>query len=154
MVRGPRKKILIFTIPNDGHLNILRRVIRDHHDSHTFGLVMVDQKNTPPDLSAIAAQVFTPGRTESFVNTPASQVFARVAGVLDECLAITCEFEPDLILHDFCALEGYFTGHMLDVRRWSSIPGMIGPLTDRRFLERSLASAANQNAIAAIWDTH
>jgi UDP-glucoronosyl and UDP-glucosyl transferase len=154
MVRGPRKKILIFTIPNDGHLNILRRVIRDHKGSHTFGVVLVDQKNTPPDLSDIAAQVFTPGRTDSFVNTPASQVFARVVGALDECLAITCEFEPDLILYDFCALEGHFIGDMLGVRRWTSIPGMIGPLTDRRFLERSLASIPNQNAIAALWDTH
>lgn len=154
MVRGPKRKILIFTIPNDGHLNILRRVIRDNHGSHTFGLVLVDQKNTPPDLSDVAAQVFTPRRTESFVNTPASQVFARVAEVLEECLAIARDFEPDLILYDFCALEGHFIGQMLGVRRWSSIPGMIGPLTDRGFLDSSLASAANQDAIAAMWDTH
>jgi UDP:flavonoid glycosyltransferase YjiC (YdhE family) len=154
MIRGPGKKILIFTIPNDGHLNILRRVIRDHYGAHTFGLVLVDQKNTPPDLSDIAAQVFTPRRTESFVNTPASQVFARVTDVLDDCVAIACEFEPDLVLYDFCALEGHFTGQLLGLRRWSSIPGMIGPLTDRNYLESSLASVTNQNAIAAMWDAH
>jgi UDP:flavonoid glycosyltransferase YjiC (YdhE family) len=154
MVRGSRKKILIFTIPNAGHLNILRRLIRDHHRSHTFGLVLVDQKNTPPDLSDVAAEVFTPKRTESYVNTPASRVFTRVADTLDECLAFACDFKPDLILYDFCALEGHFVGRLLGVRHWSSIPGMVGPLTNREYLRRSLASVANQNAIAAIRDAH
>src|SRR5262245_34882818 len=154
MVRGSRKKILIFTIPNDGHLNILRRLIRDQNGSHTFGLVLVDQKNTPPDLSDVAAEVFTPKRTESYVNTPASHVFTRVADVLDECLTIASEFGPDLILYDFCALEGHFTGRLLGVPHWSSIPGMVGPLTDEDYLRRSLASVANQNAVAAIRDNH
>jgi hypothetical protein len=154
MVRGSRRKILIFTIPNDGHLNILRRLIRDHHRTHTFGLVLVDQKNTPPDLSNVAAQVFTPKRAESYVNTPASAVFTRVADVLDECLAIACDFQPDLILYDFCALEGHFAGRLLGVRHWSSVPGLVGPLTNRDYLRRSLASVANQNAIAALWDSH
>jgi UDP:flavonoid glycosyltransferase YjiC (YdhE family) len=154
MVRGSRRKILIFTIPNDGHLNILRRLIRDHHRAHTFGLVLVDQKNTPPDLSNVAAQVFTPKRAESYVNTPASAVFTRVADVLDECLAIACDFQPDLILYDFCALEGHFAGQLLGFRHWSSIPGLVGPLTNRDYLRRSLASAANQDAIAALWDDH
>jgi hypothetical protein len=154
MVRGSRRKILIFTIPNDGHLNILRRLIRDHYGSHTFGLVLVDQKNTPPDLSNVAAQIFSPKRTESYVNTPASAVFTRVADVLDECLAIACDFQPDLILYDFCALEGHFAGQLLGVRHWSSIPGLVGPMTNRDYLGRSLASAANQDAIATLWDDH
>jgi MGT family glycosyltransferase len=154
MVRGSRKNILIFTIPNDGHLNILRRLIRDHHGSHTFGLVLVDQKNTPPDLSNVAAQIFTPKRAESYVNTPASAVFTRVADVLDECLAIAGDFQPDLILYDFCALEGHFAGRLLGVPHWSSIPGLVGPMTNRDYLGRSLASATNQDAIAALWDDH
>ena len=154
MLRGSSKKILIFTIPNDGHLNILRRLIRDHRRSHTFGVVLVDHKNTPPDLSDIEAEIFTPKRTESYVNTPASHVFTRVADVLDECLAFTCEFKPDLILYDFCALEGHFTGRLLGIRHWASIPGMVGPLTNRDYLRRSLGSVANQDAIAAIWDAH
>jgi UDP:flavonoid glycosyltransferase YjiC (YdhE family) len=154
MVRGSRNKILIFTIPNDGHLNTLRRLIRDYHRSHTFGLVLVDHKNTPPDLSDVAAEVFTPKRAESFVNTPASAVFTRVAHVLDECLAFACEFQPDLILYDFCALEGHFAGQVLGVRHWSSIAGLVGPLTNHEYLRRSLDSIANQDAIAAMWDYH
>ena len=43
---------------------------------------------------------------------------------------------------------------MLGVRRWSSIPGLIGPLTDRGYLAGSLASTANQNAIAAIYERY
>lgn len=154
MVRGSRKKILIFTIPNDGHLNILRRVIRDNQDAHTFGLVLVDQKNTTPDLSDVPAEIFAPRRVASFVNTPASRVFGRVADMLGECLDIARDFEPDLILYDFCALEGHFTGQLLGVPSWSSIPGMIGPVHDRAYLDSCVASTVNQNAIRAMWDTH
>ena len=46
--------------------------------------------------------------------------------MLDECLAIAREFKPDLILYDFCALEGHFAGRILgvpplvlDPRHWS-----------------------------------
>jgi hypothetical protein len=54
MLPRRRKRILIFTIPNDGHLNILRRVIRDARDTHDFGLVLVVQKNGPADLRDVA----------------------------------------------------------------------------------------------------
>ncbi len=154
MMRRPGKRILIFTIPNDGHWNILRRFIREHNRSHDFGVVLVDQKNTAADVDDVAAEVFVPHRTRSFVNTPASRVFARVAELFGDCLAIAGQWEPDLILYDFCALEGHFTAQRLGIRRWSSIPGMVGPLTDRGYLESSLASAANQDAIAAMWDEH
>jgi UDP:flavonoid glycosyltransferase YjiC (YdhE family) len=157
MVRGPRKKILIFTIPNDGHLNILRRVIRDYSDSYSFGLVLVDQKNTPPDLGDLAdlgVPTFTPRRTRGFVNTPASRVFVRVAELLDECLDLARRFDPDLVLYDFCALEGYFVGQILDIRSWSSIPGLVGPLTEHGYLVESLTGEANQRAIATIRDRY
>jgi hypothetical protein len=154
MVSGSRKKILIFTIPNDGHLNILKRVIRDNHTAHAFGLVLVDQKNTPPDLSDVRAPVFAPRRNRAFVNTPASHVFERVAAVLDESLRIAREFDPDLILYDFCALEGHFVGRILGVPTWSSIPGLIGPLADHNYLSGSLASDANQAALATIYERY
>ncbi len=154
MMSGSRKKILIFTIPNDGHLNILKRVIRDNHTAHSFGLVLVDQKNTPPDLSDVRVPVFTPRRVQEFVNTPASRVLERVAAVLDESLHIAREFDPDLILYDFCALEGHFVGQILGVRSWSSIPGLIGPLTDDGYLAGSLASTANQNALRTIHERY
>ena len=154
MVSVPRKKILIFTIPNDGHFNILKRVIREYHQSHTFAVVVVDQKNTPPELGDVSAPVLTPLRSQSFVNTPASAVFVRAAEVLDECLDIARDFDPDLILYDFCAVEGHLVGQILGVPSWSSIPGLIGPLTERGYLDDSLGSAVNQSAISALRDRH
>jgi hypothetical protein len=88
------------------------------------------------------------------VNTPASHVFERVAAVLEESLHIAREFDPDLILYDFCALEGHFVGQILGVRSWSSIPGLIGPLSDDGYLAASLASDANQKAIRTIRERH
>jgi UDP:flavonoid glycosyltransferase YjiC (YdhE family) len=154
MVYGQRKKILIFTIPNDGHLNILKRVIREYHQTHTFTVILVDQKNTPADLSDVSARVITPRRARGYVNTPASRVFVRVADLLEECLDIAKGFDPDLILYDFCALEGHFVGEILGIRSWSSIPGLIGPLTDHAYLAGSVGSGENQRALGSILDRY
>lgn len=146
----PGRKIMIFTIPNDGHLNILKRLVRDYRDSHAFSLVLVDRHGTEPDLTGVTVPVSVLERSAAFLNTPASQVFTRVYGLLDECLAITRTFDPDLILYDFCALEGAFVAQILDRPRWCSVPGLMGPLTDRAYLARSLSSQANQDSIASI----
>lgn len=145
-----KTKILIFTIPNDGHLNVLKRVVRKYRSSYDFRLLLVDQQNISPDLSSLTDPVFTLKRSQSFVNTPASRVFHRVHELLDECLEITREFGPDLIIHDFCALEGRFTAEILGIPYWCSIPGLMGPLTDTDYLVESLRSTSNQDAINAI----
>lgn len=146
-----KTKILIFTIPNDGHLNVLKRMVRRYRSSYDFRLLLVDQQNIPPDLSGLADHhVFTLRRSQSFVNTPASQVFHRVYEHLDECLEITTDFAPDLIIYDFWALEGHFTAKILGVPYWCSIPGLMGPLTDTGYRAASLRSTTNQDAIEAI----
>lgn len=145
-----KTKILIFTIPNDGHLNILKRMVRKYRSAYDFRLIIIDQQNTPPDLGGLTEQVVTPERSRHFVNTPASRVFQRVYELLDECLAAAREFDPDLIIYDFCALEGHFTAQILGTPYWCSIPGLVGPLTETGYLAESLGSASNQDAIKAI----
>jgi UDP:flavonoid glycosyltransferase YjiC (YdhE family) len=149
-IPGDKRRILIFTIPNDGHLNILKRMIREYRDAYEFHLVLVDRSNTPPDLADLGVPVVTPQASRNFTNTPAGQVFARVLDLLDECVAVARAFEPDLILYDFCAVEGHFVSQALGIRSWCSIPGLIGPLVDHDYLARSLASPANRDALAAI----
>lgn len=141
---------MIFTIPNDGHLNILRRMVRDYRGAYEFQFVLVDRNNTSPDLADSGVAVVRPSASTGLRNTPAGQVFARVLAQLDECLAAARSFEPDLIVYDFCAVEGYFVGQVLGVRTWCSIPGLVGPQTDRDYLARSLATPENRNALAAI----
>jgi hypothetical protein len=145
-----KSRIMIFTIPNDGHLNILKRMIRQYRSSYDFQLVLVDRQNTPPHLGDLTEPVFTLKRSRHFMNTPASRVFQRVHELLDECLDLASAFDPDLIIYDFCALEGYFTARILGIRCWCSIPGLMGPLIDRAYLAESLSSTANQDAIRSI----
>lgn len=146
----PKKRILIFTIPNDGHFNILNRLIRDHRSSCDFRLVFTDQRNAPPPLAAAAAPVDIPAAVAGFVNTPASRVFERVAALLPECLRICHAYDPHLVLYDFCALEGHFVGRLSGIPYWCSIPGMVGPFAHQSYLTENLLSTTNQRAITAI----
>ncbi|MEV7225586.1 nucleotide disphospho-sugar-binding domain-containing protein [Polymorphospora sp. NPDC051019] len=140
------KRIMVFTIPNDGHLNILKRMIRAYRAEHTFRLVLVDRQTTAPDLGDLAGLTDTLDGSRHFVNTPASGVLNRVCELLDESLAITRDFGPDLVVHDFCALEGHFAARLAGVPYWASVPGLIGPMTDRRHLADCLSSPTNRAA--------
>jgi hypothetical protein len=148
--RGDRKRILIFAIPNDGHLNIIKGLVREYRHAYQFQLVLVDRSETSPDLSDLKASVVVPRALDYFTNTQAGRVFSRVHDQLDECLATARAFRPDLIIYDFCAVEGYFVGRILGIRTWSSIPGLMGPLLDRDYLDQSLSTPANRDALAAI----
>jgi UDP:flavonoid glycosyltransferase YjiC (YdhE family) len=123
-------------------------------DEFEFRLILVDRTNTPPDLTDVGVPVVTPVACGGFTNTPAGEVFARASALLDECVALARVFEPDLVLYDFCAVEGYFVGQVLGIRSWCSIPGLIGPLVDRRYLARCLSTDANRDALAAIRDRY
>ncbi|WP_203921554.1 glycosyltransferase [Rugosimonospora africana] len=124
--------------------------MREYRDSHAFSIVLVDRHNSEPNLADVAVPVFVLERSAGFMNTPASQVFQRVYGLLGECLDIAREFDPDLVLYDFCALEGAFVAQILNRPRWCSVPGLMGPLTDRGYLTDAVSSEANQDAIASI----
>src|SRR5262245_9601195 len=106
-------------------------MVTQYRDEYEFRLILVDLTNTPPDLTDVGVPVATPVACGSFTNTPAGEVFARASALLDECVALARVFEPDLVLYDFCAVEGYFVGQVLGVRSWCSIPGLIGPIVDR-----------------------
>jgi UDP-glucoronosyl and UDP-glucosyl transferase len=145
-----RKRILIFTIPNEGHLNILNRLVREYRSTCDFQIVFTDQRTRPPDLGSLAGPVEIPPAVEDFVNTPASAVFARVSRLLPDCLRIARKFDPTLVLYDFCALEGQFVGRLTGIPYWCSIPGMMGPFTHQAYRDQLLLSATNQHAMAEI----
>jgi UDP:flavonoid glycosyltransferase YjiC (YdhE family) len=146
----PRKRILVFTIPNDGHLNILNRMIREHRASCDFQIVFTDQRNSAPDLRSLAGGVEIPPAVREFTNTPASRVFERVSRLLPDCLRIARKYDPALVLYDFSALEGHFVGRLVGIPYWCSIPGMVGPFTHQAYRAEALLSPPNQRAIADI----
>lgn len=150
----PGERIMIFTIPNEGHFNILKRLIRHYGDRHSFAVTLVDRHNSAPEVAGLPARVHTLDASSRYVNTPAARVFARAADLLDECLRVSGEFQPDLILYDLCAIEGRLTADVLGVPSWCSIAGLIGPLMDTKYLAASVYSAENQQALRSIRRRH
>jgi hypothetical protein len=144
------KRIMVVTIPNEGHLNILTKMIRGYRDRHTFAVTLVDRHHSAPNVADLPVPVRTLTGAGRFRNTPASQVFQRVRDLLGECVEAAAAFRPDLILYDFCALEGRLAADVLGVPSWCSIPGLLGPLVDRQYLAASLSSPENRDALATI----
>ncbi|MFY1635056.1 glycosyltransferase [Solwaraspora sp. WMMB335] len=142
-----RRRVLVFTIPNEGHLNILKRLIRAHRAEHTFRLVLVDRQTVGPRLGDLAGLAVGVRGSGQFLNTPADRVFERAYRLLDECLAAARAFGPDLVLYDFCAVEGHLVARLLGVPGWSSVPGLVGSLVDTGYLRSCLTAPANAAAI-------
>ena len=71
----------------------------------------------------------------------------RACELLDDCITITKDFGPDLIIYDCFSLEGYFVGKLLNIPYWNSISTMIGPLCNLDYLEERFLDPVNQNAI-------
>ncbi|ROO63298.1 UDP:flavonoid glycosyltransferase YjiC (YdhE family) [Micromonospora sp. Llam0] len=145
-----RRRVLVFSIPNEGHLNILKRLIRRHRAEDSFRLVLVDRQTTAPRLGDLAGStVAVPGCRE-FRNTPADRVFDRAYRLFGECLAVARAYRPDLVLYDFCAIEGALVARRLGVPAWCSVPGLVGPMTDAGYLRRCLTAPANTAALDAL----
>ncbi|MFV2084204.1 glycosyltransferase [Micromonospora sp. LOL_021] len=146
----PRRRVLVFSIPNEGHLNILKRLIRRHRAEDSFRLVLVDRQTTAPRLGDLAGStVAVPGCRE-FRNTPADRVFDRAYRLFGECLAVAHAYRPDLVLYDFAAIEGALVARRLGVPAWCSVPGLVGPMTDAGYLRRCLTASANTAALDAL----
>ncbi|MDG4762692.1 glycosyltransferase [Solwaraspora sp. WMMD406] len=142
-----RRRVLVVSIPNEGHLNILKRLVRAHRAEHSFRIVLVDRQTTVPRLGDLAGLTVSVPGCRDFVNTPADRVFDRAYRLFDECLTAARGFDPDLVLYDFCAVEGHLVARYLGVPAWSSIPGLVGPLVDTDYLLRCVRSATNMAAI-------
>jgi hypothetical protein len=144
------KRIMVFTIPNEGHFNILKRMIRRYRDQHRFAVTLVDRHASAPIVADLPAPVRTLHGSGRYLNTPASRVFARVRDLLGECVRAAAAFRPDLVVYDFCALEGRLVADLLGVPAWCSIPGLVGPLLDTGYLVACRSSPENRDALATI----
>ncbi len=145
-----KKKILIYSLPNAGHFNILKMMTNQYYKKYTFSIVIIDRQNTPPNLSGIKVPVIFLKGSRKFKNTQTSAIFTRVNALLGECLAVAEKFKPDLIIYDFPAIEGYFVAKILDIHYWCSIPGMIGPFIHHKYLKRTFSSKKNIEALKQI----
>ena len=148
MTRKPR--ILVFSIPNDGHLNILRKMVYEYGSNYDFELILIDRKNSAPNLKDLNIPFHSLKSSKRFINTSADKVFGRAAALIPECLEIANVFKPDLIIYDFPAIEGNIIGKILNIPYWCSIPGMMGPFVHQNYLAKCLSSLTNTRALNKI----
>jgi len=144
------KKILIFSYPGAGHLNILKEFIKQFSSTYKIQLVITGWKNIPPDLDNLKTPPIILAKSTLKETDPALWTFPRVYELLNDCLQITKKFKPDLIIYDYFSLEGYFVGTLLKIPYWCSISALVGPFNNQKYLANRLSSSINKNAIQKI----
>ena len=145
-----KKKILIFSPPFGGHLYILKELILKNKSKYNFKLVITGWKNIQPDLGNLKNLTTILAKSNLKETDPCLWTFKRVYELLDDVLSITKKFEPDLIIYDFFSIEGYFAGKILNIPYWSSIPALIGPSENQKYLKSKLSAKTNQKFIKKI----
>lgn len=145
------KKILIFCSPFDGHTTILKEFINQYQASFELQLVITGWKNIEPSIEGVSIPVIKLGASKLEETDPAIWTFPRVNELIEECIKITKNFNPDLIIYDFFSLEGYFVGQLLGIPHWSSIPAMIGPYDKQEYLRDKLSEDINVKSMQKIY---
>ncbi|HEU0051245.1 MAG TPA: hypothetical protein VFQ60_04300, partial [Patescibacteria group bacterium] len=149
-----KKKILIYTVPFSGHLNVLQEAIKKWGSEFDVRLVITGWRNIPADLTHKKIDTVFLEKSELKETDPALWTFPRIADLFSDSLRIAEDFSPDLILYDFFSLEGYFVGKKLNIPYWCSIPAMIGPFLSKDYLSKKLQNAGNKKAIERIKKEH
>lgn len=147
----PKKRIVIFSPPFSGHLNILKEFIKDHKKEFEFRLIITGWKNIKPDLTDVDPETVKMIEKSQLSETdPSLWTFPRTSELLGECLDAVREFQPDLIIYDFFSLEGNLAGRLLDIPYWCSIPAMIGPFDNQGYRDKKFDDPVNQKALDEI----
>ncbi|CAF2528501.1 unnamed protein product [Rotaria sp. Silwood2] len=144
------KKILLFSPPFNGHLNVLRDLILKYENYFNFHLIITGWKNTQPDLKGINIQSSIVAYSDLYETDPAIWTLPRIVDLIDGCLDIAKQFKPDLIIYDFFSLEGNFVGKILKIPYYCSIPALLGPFTHQEYLKRKLLLPINIKAITCL----
>lgn len=139
-------KFLVFIPPFHGHANVLLAMARQHPEID-FEFIITGWSNILPNFGIHATLV----DAELLDQTdPALWTLPRVVETLGECLRLTEESKPDVILYDFFSLEGRLVANALKIPAWCSIPAFLGPADDRRYIDAKLARPKNRECLRQI----
>ncbi len=145
-----KKRILVFCVPFSGHVNVLKEMMKRYAHTFQFKLVVTGWTNVSFPLSDFLGDYEIIAKEKLSETDPCFWTFPRVFAQLDSCLSICDSFKPDLIIYDFFSLEGFFVGRLRNISYWCSIPAMIGPFDDQKYVQEKLSKQINQSAISAI----
>ncbi len=136
------KRVLVFSAPFSGHLNVLKDFIAQYRERFEFKLVVTGWRNIPAQVDGAGCESVVLAEQDLLETDPIAWTADRVRALLPDCRRIAEEFRPDLIIYDFFSVEGREVGRSLGVPYWCSVPAMIGPFdgAGRRYLaERGIA---------------
>ena len=145
-----RKRILVFSPPFSGHLNVLKSFIRHCQGIYDIKLIITGWSNIPADLSSITADVISLNDIPLQETDPALWTFQRVLNLAERCLAIARDFKPDILIYDFFSLEAVLVGETFGMPYWSSIPALPGPFVYKEYLKEKLAQPVVHDALNAL----
>ncbi len=146
-----KKKVLVFSPPFDGHLNIIKEFIKDNNKYFDFQIVITGWKNVVPDLTGIDRKIVKIiDKFDLHETDPALWTFPRVNDLLEKCVETAKAFKPDLIIYDFFSLEGNLVGRILNIPYWCSIPAMIGPFLNADYRDKKYDEKVNMEALENI----
>ena len=144
------QKVLVFCPPFSGHFNVIKDLIASSTADVEWKVVITGWTNVDIDLDDIATNAIVLARSPLNETDPSLWTFPRVAELLEHCLNVAADFQPDLIIYDFFSLEGKFVGDLMNIPSWSSIPAFIGSFTDKSYLSKKLESENNTRAIETL----
>lgn len=147
----PPQKILVFCPPFDGHLNVIKRLTGSDKCHFQWKIVITGWTNVPVETANYGCDIAMLAKSALAETDPALWTLPRAAELLEACIDIAREYQPDLIFYDFFSIEGSLVGQLLDIPAWSSIPAFMGRFEDLDYLTKKLSSKDN---IAAMRDLH
>jgi len=140
-------KILIYSPPFKGHLNVLKQLI-EKHEEYEFKLIITTWNNLLVDGEINLA------KSELKETDPCLWTFSRVYELMNDSISIAKEYKPDLIIYDFFSLEGKFTADILKLPSWCSIPALLGPNDKQEYIAQKLSNKINVEFIKKITDKY
>ncbi|MGV9001358.1 MAG: glycosyltransferase [Candidatus Saccharimonadaceae bacterium] len=144
------QKILVFCPPFSGHFNVLRELIAAQPNQFDWKLVITGWSNISLDLGSLADITTVLAQSPLNEIDPALWTLPRAAELLDQCLDIASDFQPDLIIYDFFSIEGKFVGDSMNIPAWSSLPAFVGKFENKNYLLNKLNSADNKQALETL----
>jgi MGT family glycosyltransferase len=141
------KKILIFSPPWSGHLNVLKTIISYLKDDFQLKFAITGFKNETIDLSSLDADAVMLSKSKLTEMDVALFTLPRVVELIDDCINEIKSFKPDLVIYGYFSIEGCLAAKILNVPYWCSISAMIGPNYYQDYIKLKLDNPINQKAL-------
>ncbi|QKF94621.1 UDP-glycosyltransferase MGT [Fadolivirus algeromassiliense] len=146
-------KILLFSPPFSGHLNVLLYLKDELKKIHDVLLIITGWKNIKPNLinTNDTNNIITINDLDITSSDPMTFTLDRIKNITDKCIIECKNFDPQLIIYDFFSIEGFITAKTTSTPYFCSIPAVIGPFNKKnKFFTEKINSDRNQQIFSDI----